>query len=116
MYNALWFKTHHFEKLEAAYLELENVHQSIKPGIRYNSEQKKILLKTLDTVIKLHPYLPDTGGGQDSTKALRKKRRNPFFTFFIPSMNYFKAARIKSDIFSIYNYMKSMCERADQLP
>jgi hypothetical protein len=112
-YNFAWFKFHHLESLQKYTEDITQEYKKHPLGKGFPQDAVKRLLDLTDQLIKLNPWLPNTGGGAGEMSKIIQARKN-FEADYLnkPANNasYWHAQEIDMMATDIFNYMDMMCE------
>lgn len=112
-YNWEWFKQHHFDSLDKYYKLIEEQYAQLPLGKGYPQDEIVKLLHHLDELIKLYDCLPGSSGGQGTMNEVIKGRQKfeaDYLNKDVNNLSFLEAQEIIFKVFTIHNYMKSMCE------
>jgi len=108
-----WFKFHHLNTLKKYHTLIESQYKKHPVGKGYGQEEITLLLTYLDEVIKLHDWLPDTGGGKDSMDKIIKYRNEleeRYLNEPADDASFWVVQEVKVTLAAICNYMEAICE------
>ncbi|WP_298954577.1 hypothetical protein [uncultured Nonlabens sp.] len=108
-----WFKFHHLNTLKKHHTLIKEHYKTLPSGKGYHKEDIELLLNSLDELIKLYDWLPNTAGGTDAMDKVikyRKEFEELYMNKNADDSSYWLAQEIIFKVSTIYNYMDSICE------
>ncbi len=107
-----WFKENHLKELNDIHNDLKECYESSPLGKPFTREKIKQFLEIFERLTPYDEYLPNSGGGLPVLKKAKVQAdefKNRFLDKPDDSASYWLAQEIKMKVFTIHNYMETMC-------